>query len=52
MTNFTILEEFKYKFGNDDHSKKWELFGFPKRTHELISSKSEELDKQKEVFRD
>ena len=52
MTTFAMLEKFQYRFTNDDMNKKWELFGYPKKTAELNATKSEELDKLKVVFQD
>ena len=52
MTTLSVLEKFQYKFTNDDMNKKWELFGFPKKTAELNASKNEELEKLKVVFQE
>ena len=52
MNTFNILEKFQFKFSTDDLNKKWELFGFPKRTYDLIAVKNEELEKQKIVFQE
>lgn len=52
MYTFSILEKFNYKFSNDDLNKKWDLFGFPKKTFDLIANKTEELEKQKVEFQD
>lgn len=52
MNTYSILEKFNYKFTVDDMNKKWDLFGYPKKTYDLIAIKSEELEKQKEVFKE
>jgi len=45
MNTFSVLENFGYKFTNADLDKKWDLFGFPKHTIDLVTVKSDELDK-------
>ena len=52
MGVFQTLEKFQYKLSNEDMNKKWELFGFPLQTYELIESKNEELEKQKALFQE
>ena len=52
MNTFSILDKFQYKFPTDELNKKWELFGFPKKTYEVITIKTEELEKQKIVFQE
>ena len=52
MSTFSILEKFQYRFTNDDMNKKWDLFGYPKKTADLNAVKSEELDKQKVLFQE
>ncbi|OMJ85153.1 hypothetical protein SteCoe_13621 [Stentor coeruleus] len=52
MSTFGILEKFQYRFTNDDMNKKWDLFGYPKKTAELNSMKNEELDKLKVGFQE
>lgn len=37
MQTYAILEEFGYKFGeDDDYDKQWKLYGSPCETHEVI----------------
>ena len=52
METFQILEKFNFKFNLDDLNKKWELYGYPKKTYEVIQAKTEELEKQKVVFQE
>ena len=52
MNTFAILDKFHFKFAQDDLNKKWELYGYPKKTYEVISVKTEELEKQKTVFQE
>ena len=52
MSTFAILEKFQYKFNSDDLNKKWELFGYPKKTYDLIKVKNNEPKKEKIIFYD
>ncbi len=36
MDIYSILDEFNFRLGQEDIKKKWELFGAPKDTYELI----------------
>lgn len=48
---YSILEEFQYKFHDqDDYEKKWVLFGSPKETLSKIEKQSVSLNQKKDQF--
>ena len=50
MDIYGILDSFNYRMNQEDIKKKWELFGAPKDTFELIDRQSQFLEKEKERF--
>jgi len=47
MQTYSILEEFGYKFGeDDDYDKQWKLYGSPCETHEVIKLQRDKLEKE------
>lgn len=47
---FKILEEFNYRFSKEDMDRKWNTFGAPKDTAELIEKREKELEKEQVKF--
>ena len=51
MQIFDVLDEFEYKFTDDEeYDKKWRMFGAPKDTYEKIDRQIVYLEKEKEKF--
>ena len=47
MDIYGILDEFNFKLTSDDIKKKYELYGSPKDTYELIDRQTQYLEKEK-----
>ena len=52
METFKILDEFMYKFTEEDVKKKWSVFGGPKDIVEIMDTQKGVLEKEKLKFRD
>ena len=47
---YAMLDEFQYRFAADDLNKKWQIFGGPKDTMELVETRKVSLEKEKTKF--
>jgi len=47
---YGILEEYNYKIPKEELNKRWEIFGGPKKIHELIEAREQEFKKMSDDF--
>jgi len=47
---YGILEDYNYKIAKEDLNKRWEIFGGPKKVHELIEQRDLEFKKMSDDF--
>lgn len=49
---YKILEDFNWRFTNDEMNKRWNVFGAPKEISELIAERQKKLEKDSKKFQD
>ena len=47
---YKILEDFSYRFSKEDMDRKWNIYGYPRDTIELVAKRKKEMDKEKGKF--
>mmetsp|Transcript_23914 Transcript_23914/g.20888 ORF Transcript_23914/g.20888 Transcript_23914/m.20888 type:complete len:103 (+) Transcript_23914:895-1203(+) len=52
MENYEIMDQFQYKFTEEDLNRKWQVFGGPKDVNDLIENRKSNLVRERDRFYD